>query len=136
MKIKPYLLTTAVVELAAGLALLIVPGVVVGWLLGNAPLAPEALVLARFVGVALLAIGMACGLARDDPGGSARRGVVVAALFYDVAVALLFVATAVGAGLAGPLLWPAVVLHTALAVWGLFCLTDRADAEVQRGGAR
>jgi hypothetical protein len=86
--------------------------------------------------VALLAIGVVSGLARQASGGPARRGVVVAAVFYDVAVALLFVFSAVGSHMAGPVLWPAVGLHTILAVWGMLCLAERAGVGVQRRSAR
>jgi hypothetical protein len=134
VKSTSFLLITAVVELAAGLALLIAPGALVGWILGALPSAPEALLLARWIGVALIVIGVASGLARDDPGGLARRGVLCAVVLYDVAAALLLISAAVGPRLAGPLLWPAVALHAALAVWGLRCRTERARLHVQREG--
>jgi hypothetical protein len=136
MKVSAFLLTTAVVELGAGLAVLVVPGTVVGWILGALPSAPEALFLARWVGVALLAIGVACALAHDDPGGPARRGALFAVVLYDVAAALLLIYAAVGLRLAGPLLWPAVALHAALTLWGLLCLAERASVNVQREGER
>ena len=128
-------MVTAVVELAAGLALLVLPGAVIGWVFGGAPAGSEALLLARWLGVALVVIGVASGLARDDPGGLARRGVLIAVVLYDVAVALLFVGAAIVARLAGPLLWPAVGLHTILAVWGLVCLAPGARAGGMHGGA-
>jgi hypothetical protein len=72
------------------------------------------LLLARWTGAAPLA-----------EAGPTRRGVLIAVLLYDIAAALLFIYGAVGLGLAGPALWPAALLHTVLAVWGLLCL--RAD---------
>ncbi|HEU5430367.1 MAG TPA: hypothetical protein VFU81_01820 [Thermomicrobiales bacterium] len=121
MKVTPYLLVTAIVEIGAGLALLIVPNAVSAWLLGAASSDPASLFLARWVGVALLAIGVASGLAREDAGGPARRGVLVAVVFYDVAAVLLLISATLGPRLAGPALWPAVVLHTLLAGWGGAC---------------
>jgi hypothetical protein len=121
MKAMPYLLVTAIVEIVAGLALLLAPGAATAWLLGAASIDPASLFLARWVGVALLAIGVASGLAREDAGGPARRGVLAAVVFYDVAAVLLLISAAVGPRLAGPALWPAVVLHTLLAGWGVAC---------------
>jgi hypothetical protein len=136
MKLTSFLLITAIVEIAAGLALLIAPAVAVALVFGVDASEPTPLFLARWLGVALLAIGVAGALARDDPVASSGRGVTIAAVLYDVAVALLFVVMAVGSRLAGPVLWPAVGLHAILAVWGLLCLADRASVGVRRGRAR
>jgi phosphotransferase system glucose/maltose/N-acetylglucosamine-specific IIC component len=123
---KPFLLVTAVVEILTGLVLLILPNGPLSLLLGIEQPAPEVNVLARWIGAALLAIGVASGMARDDAGGAARRGVVAAVLIYDVAAAMLFVYAAVGLRLGGPALWPAAVLHTVLAAWGVLCLTSNS----------
>jgi hypothetical protein len=39
---------------------------------------------------------------------------------------MLFVYAAVGLRLGGPALWPAAVLHTVLAAWGVLCLTSNS----------
>jgi hypothetical protein len=97
--------------------LLVSPARVVAFLLGASLDAPAALVVARMAGAALLSLGGACWLARDDGPGRARRGLVAAMLLYNtVAVAILTSAVA-GARLVGVLTWPAVLLHAALAVW-------------------
>jgi hypothetical protein len=126
MKIATFLLVTAVVEIVVGLVLLIVPSGPVSLLLGIDEPVAAALLLARWIGAALLAIGVASGMARHDRAGPARRGVLFAVLLYDIAAALLFIYGAIGLQLAGPVLWPAALLHTVLAIWGLLCL--RADA--------
>ena len=87
-----------------------------------AQLPADVLLVARWVGVALLAIGVASGMARNDRGGAAMRGVLVAILVYNVGAVALFVYAAVGLRLPGLLLWPAVALHTVLAVWGVLSL--------------
>ena len=84
MKPTPFLLVTAVVEVAAGLFLLVLPGVLLRLLLGMAQLPADVLLVARWVGVALLAIGVASGMARDDRGGAAVRGILGAILVYNV----------------------------------------------------
>jgi hypothetical protein len=43
-------------------------------------------------------------------------------LFYDLAVAALLAYAAIGNGLYGIALWPAVVLHTLMSVWCVACL--------------
>ena len=106
--------------------MLILPDGPLSLLLGIAQPTPETDLLARWIGAALLAIGVVSGMARDDQGGAARRGVVVAAVIYDIVAVVLFVYAAVSLGLGGPALWPAALLHTVLAVWGLLCLRPEA----------
>ena len=98
------------------------PAVVLASLLGTQAAANETLVVGRVTGAALLAIGVACALARDDTRSPAQRGVLVGILTYDVLVAFLLVYAGVAVGMAGPALWPAVVLHTVLTIWCILCL--------------
>jgi hypothetical protein len=122
MVAKTLLIVTALAETATGSMLLVSPTLVVALLLGASLDPPAALVVARMAGAALLALGCACWLARDDGPSRARRGLVAAMLLYNsVAVAVLANAGA-GARLVGVLTWLAVALHAALAVWCIACL--------------
>ena len=114
---KALFLVTAVVEIATGLALLGLPAVVLASLLGLQAAVEETLVVSRVTGAALLAIGVTSALARDDPHSPTQRGVLIGILLYDVLVALLLVYSALAVQLAGPALWPAVVLHAVLTLW-------------------
>jgi hypothetical protein len=103
----PKLLTVAaVVELATGLALLFSPGLVSSLLLGMAGTEGIAL-FARFFGVALIALGIACW---PRP---ATAAAVQAMWVYNGAIALYlaYVGVFVSSGL---LLWPAVVFHAVM----------------------
>ena len=127
MGARELLIVTALVETPIGLMLLLSPGLVVPFLLGTSLGAPAALVVARMAGAALLSLGGACWLARDDEPSRARRGLVAAMLLYNsVAVAVLANAGA-GARLVGVLTWPAVALHAALTVWCIASLRSRRD---------
>jgi hypothetical protein len=122
MVARKLLIVTALAETPIGLMLLLSPALVVPFLLGASLDAPAALVVARMAGAALLSLGCACWLARNDGPNPAVRGLVAAMLLYNsVAVAVLANAGA-GARLVGVLLWPAVALHAALAVWCIACL--------------
>ena len=122
MVVKNLLIVTALVETTTGLMLLASPTLVVGLLLGASLEAPAALVVARITGAALLSLGCACWLARDDGANRAGRGLVAAMLLYNcVAIAVLANAGA-GARLVGVLTWPTVAAHAALAVWCVACL--------------
>lgn len=113
---------TAVVEAGAGLALLGVPSVTAWLLLGAALDAPVAVSLVRVGGVAILALGVVSWLARADAQSLASRGVVIAMLFYNIAVASVLVFARFGHGLHGMLLWPAVAFHAAMGVWCVLSL--------------
>ena len=122
MVAKKLLIVTAFVETATGLMLLVSPALVVAFLLGASLDGLAAPVVARMAGAALLSLGCACWLARNDSPNRAVSGLVTAMLLYN-GVAVVVLATAgAGARLVGVLTWPAVALHVALAVWCIACL--------------
>src|SRR3972149_4758958 len=101
------LIMTALLETVTGVALLTSPSVPASLLLGASLDSTPGLTVARVAGAALLSLGLACWLARDDGQGQAGRGGGPASL---------------GLSVTGALLWPAVGLHTALAAWCSACL--------------
>ncbi len=126
--------TTTVVELGAGLALLCLPSSAVDLLLGAPLEAPVALAVARVGGVALLTLGVACWLARDDIHSPAARALVSAMVLYNLGVVFIL-------GVAGfrslpvrIVLWPAaVVLHLAMATWCVMSLRSWKDEKPELG---
>jgi hypothetical protein len=105
-----------------GLALLGLPAVVLASLLGIQPATADTLIVARIAGAALLAIGVACALARDDGGLPAQRGLLTGILTYDVVVTALLVYAALVLRQSGLALLPAVILHSLLSVWCIWVL--------------
>ena len=115
--------TTAVVELGAGLALLCLPSSAVDLLLGASLEAPAALAVARVGGVALLTLGLACWLARDDIRSPAARALVSAMVLYNLGVVLILGVAGIRSIPSRVVLWPAaVVLHLAMATWCVMSL--------------
>ena len=113
---------TAIIETATGLGLMATPSVVVRLLLGSPLDTSAAVMLGRVAGAALLALGVACWLARDDTQSRAARGLVVAMLIYNLIATAVLAFAGIGLGLHGVALWPAVVLHAAMGVWCGACL--------------
>lgn len=107
--LKKLLRFASIVEIATAAAAIVVPRVVVVLLLGE-DVTGVGVAVARCFGVALLALGLACW-----PGAAQARGAAYAMLVYNASIALylayLFSFRQVG----GMLLWPAVVLHAAVA---------------------
>jgi len=101
---KKVLTVAAVVEVATGMALLIVPSLV-GRLLFGAEFTGVANPAARVTGIALLALGVGCW-----PGSTARCGM----LTYGALATLYLAYLGVTGEWVGPLLWPAVLLHAIL----------------------
>lgn len=95
----------AMVEAAAGLALVVAPAIVARLLVGI-DLAEMALPVARVAGIGLIGLAVACW-----PGPP-----VLGMLIYSAGVTLLLSWLGAVAGLTGVLLWPAVVLHAVLSI--------------------
>jgi len=124
---KPLLILTALIEAATGLALLVVPVFVVKLLLGE-EISGAGIPLGRVAGVALLALGGACWLAGDDTKSRAARGLVAAMLLYNFGVAGILAVADIQSQMVGIALWPAVILHVAMAAW---CVTHLLKKPVQ-----
>jgi hypothetical protein len=127
MHLSWFMMVTALGEAATGLFLLVLPAGALASLLGVKEAGHEAIFLGRIPGSALLAIGVACWLARRDQGGPAQYGMLAGVLVYDVAAAALLAYAGLVLKITGLFLWPAVVLHSALAVWCMCVSGVRAD---------
>jgi hypothetical protein len=101
---KLLLAFTALAEAATGFALLVIPSLVGKLLLGAEPTS-VALPLARVLGIALIALGIACW-----PGWTAACGM----LTYSALATAFLAYIGIRGVWVGPLLWPAVVLHSIL----------------------
>lgn len=91
----------AIAEAATGLALLVVPSPV-GRLLLGAELSGVAIPVARVLGIALIALAIACW-----PGWTPLCGM----LTYSVLVTAFLASAGIRGTWVGPLLWPAVAGH-------------------------
>ena len=122
---KTVLTVTAVLEGATGLGILALPSVVSSLILGALLDTVAALVFARVAGVALLALGVTCWLARHDEGTRAGRGLVGAMALYNVGVLALLAHAALVWGASGIALWPVVGGHAVMAFWCIVSLKAR-----------
>jgi hypothetical protein len=104
---KKLLTVAAVAEIVTGVALIVVPSLVVRLLFG-ADIADIGVVTSRFAGLALIALGVACG-----PFEAASRA-LYGMLTYGSLATLGLLYLALSGKWNGPLLWPAVVLHAVL----------------------
>jgi hypothetical protein len=103
---KQSLALAAVLEVAMGMALLIVPSLG-GRLLFGEDLTGIVIPVAHVLGIALLALGVCCW-----PGSTALFGM----LTYGTLVTVYLAYLGLVGGFTGILLWPAVVLHAILTV--------------------
>jgi hypothetical protein len=103
---KKVLTVATVLEVATGMALLIVPSLV-GRLLFGEELTGIVIPVARVLGIALIGLGVCCW-----PGSTAFCGM----LTYGALVTLYLLYLAIRGERVGPLLWPVVALHGILTV--------------------
>jgi len=118
VKSAPLLVVSAALEAGIGLALLLAPSIPSSLLLGAVLSTSVAVTVARVAGAALLALGVACFLARAE---NASRAVVVALLVYNTLAVIVLAHAGLLLGLSGIGLWPTVVLHAAMGAWCLAC---------------
>src|SRR6478672_11531373 len=105
---KLLLTISAILEGLTGLALALVPSLVVPVLLGTQVADPTANFMCRLAGAVLIAIAFACWLSRTDmrPGNMVK----VMLLYNAFSIVILIYAVFVER-VAGPGLWPTVLLH-------------------------
>jgi hypothetical protein len=110
----PLFAVTAVMEIGAGLALLVAPALVIGLLFVPSETRTAAAV-GRLAGAALISLGAACWWARHDHVSTASRGLVNSLLIYNAAVVALVLTGSFGAR--SPLMWALAVMHGTMAIW-------------------
>ncbi len=111
---KSLLIVSAVIEMGAGLLLLIAPSPSAKLLFGVGLVSPESMLVAKVAGAALLSFALSCWLERNR---DSAIGLVAGLLVYNAAVVALFVYAALVSRMNGIGIWPAVGLHSALLIW-------------------
>lgn len=115
----------AVVECIVGLALVVLPGRIIALLLGVEPNV-QGEMIGRLTGVALVAVGAACGGAAADTGGAAQSATIAAITLYNAGAGALLLLYAATGNAVGPVVWAVGALHVAFAaVLGFNALTRR-----------
>ena len=106
------ILVVAAIEPAATGLLLIINPVLFGRLILGAELSEPGQALGRLAGIALVSLGLACWPVPPSYAASA----IGALLIYNLLATLYLLHLGIGGRLVGMLLWPAVALHTILAM--------------------
>src|SRR3990167_3163932 len=86
MTMKAFFITTAALEVGAGLTLLLAPLQAATLLLGTSPAGPEAVLFEKIAGCALVALALANWLARNDSQSVAARGIAWGMMIYNLGV--------------------------------------------------
>jgi hypothetical protein len=111
--LRKILAFAVVVEVGTGLVLMIDPEIVVALLLG-VDISGGGILLGRYFGIALLALGLACLPIRQC--GESGSPPFRAMLTYNVLIAVYLAYLGTVAHLKGLLLWPVVALHAVMAL--------------------
>ncbi len=104
----------AAIEAGTGLVLISFPSLFVRLLLG-VELSEPGQVVGRLAGFALLALVLSCwpGAGPESKAASSLRALLV----FSVLVAFYLVYLGIRGNLVGPLLWPAAILHSVVAIF-------------------
>jgi hypothetical protein len=114
---KTLFAVAAFIEAGAGASLVGLPALGIWLLLGVRGPSPEALIVGRVCGAAMLAIGIACWFAHDDRDSLSQRGLLWAMLVYNIGVCAVLAFAGLALQMAAVGLWPAVGLHGAMTIW-------------------
>jgi hypothetical protein len=117
--------TAACLEIVVGVIFVTAPNVPCHLLFAVTP-EGVAILLARFAGVALVALGIACLLPKATGLG---RSAVLALLVFNVGATIFFVWVAFASTFRGIMLWPGIILHAviATALLSLFLTTSEVS---------
>lgn len=125
MKARGFVKIAAWLEIVAGAILIVVPDIACRLLFGENP-EGIGVVLARWVGVGLFALGLACLPSRSR---EVQHNPVLGLFALNVGIAVLLTCAGVFTTEHGFLLWPAVVVHSFISV----ALLLRLNAPRQTG---
>ena len=122
---KNLLTMTAVIETGPGLLMVMMPALAATLLFGSPLDSPAGLTAGRSAGAALIAIGVASWLMRNEGQSRAARGMVEALTIYNTAIVAIFAYAGLGLGVSSSGLWPGALVHAAMAVWCVVSLLRR-----------
>jgi hypothetical protein len=111
MTTRALMVLSAAIEMATGIALIVVPSLVGRALLGQ-DLSGAGIAVARVAGIGLLSLGLACWPGQADITPSTERALLV----YNLLAAVYLGYLRVGEGFVSYLLWPACILHVVLTI--------------------
>jgi hypothetical protein len=111
MTTRIWVMVSATIEAATGLALIAVPEFVAHWLLG-AELSAAGIAVARVAGFGLLSLAIACWSGANEATAQATRALFV----YNLLAGLYLGYLRASGGFVSLLLWPACLVHILIAL--------------------
>src|SRR5882672_9435311 len=94
MKTSYLFISTAVLEFITGLAFVFLPSSTVEFLLGLPLSSQTGAMICRIAGSALIALSLACWLARNDAQSIAARGLITGVLLYNILAVVILTCSA------------------------------------------
>lgn len=119
---KLLLMLTFLFEAPVGVLMSVAPSVFFSAVFGVDFDTPAGSIAARIAGVAILSLAIVCGQSRNSKVDTALTSIVAAMLFYNAAVNVVLVYAGTALYIQGPLLWPAIVVHSVMGCWCLLLL--------------
>jgi len=122
---KPLLTITAIIESITGLLLVALPSKLSSLLFSSTLDSHASLTVAHIAGVALMALGIVCWMARNENQGTAVKGIIAGLFVYNAGVIAVLAYAEIGLDLSGLGLWPVVLVHFVMAIWCGLSLVNR-----------
>lgn len=121
MKLKKLLLFTAFLEFTVGLALFLIPAILISLLFGIES-DINLNIVGKFAGICLISFSLACWQRKDGADGKINKPAVNSMFVYNLLVAVFLWYLKFSVGLDGSLLIPAGIYHTLITVIYIFLM--------------
>ena len=118
MRQQVFLAVSAVAEAVFGLFMLAAPAMMLSVFLGYEAPATGMLLAGRAFGATLVTLALAGWFARQKWGPRIEQRLAIGVVVYDVIASTTLVLVGFVLGQTGVGLWPAVIAHSILGVWG------------------
>jgi hypothetical protein len=126
MKFKTIFIIHAIVPLAYGICFELVPAIVLS--IYGVTQGPDEILMGRYFGVALIAIGLVCWLSRDITDAKARRAIILALLVSNIIGAIVSVQGTLS-GVMSAVGWSAVGIYVLLTLGVAYLLMRPGSPE-------
>jgi hypothetical protein len=117
MNVKLLLEAMAIINILAGVVMIVFPVFLSGAVLGVSLNEPAAIVVLRVAGVAILSLGIVCWMVASEGRSKPGKSLVTGLAIYNTLIMMIIAYTITIQNFTSPGLWVVILLHAIFAGW-------------------